>query len=158
MAVLTFVQQPADECGLGQQRREDGQNLQLVPVPDGRFAEINFAARRQAAFADAPALHFSPVEHRPRKLDRRHLDVARLLATKDANGNCGCLSASVSRQEKRTADNMAEEGFVIRKNRRICDGVQPWQRRDTFVHDTRRIDDHQLPEDGGLWRQRGGVF
>ena len=36
--------------------------------------------------------------------------------------------------------------------------MKPCQRRVTFVHDTRRIDRHQLPEDGRVRWKGGGVF
>lgn len=82
------------------------------------------------------------------QIGRGRVDVARLLSAEDANGNGGRLSAGVSHQEERPPYNLAaEEGFVIGKNRRVRDGMKPCQWRATFVYDTRRIDDHQLPED-----------
>jgi hypothetical protein len=52
-------------------------------------------------------------------------DFARLLSAKDANGNGSRLSAAIGHQEKRAAyDRAAEEGFIIRKNRRVSDGVK----------------------------------
>jgi len=58
-------------------------------------------------------------------LDRWCPDFARLLSAKDANGNGGRLLAAIGHQEKRAAnDPAAEERFVIRKNRRVSDGMK----------------------------------
>jgi hypothetical protein len=58
-------------------------------------------------------------------LDWRCPDFARILSAKDANGYGSRLSAAIGHQEKRTAyDRAAEEGFVIRKNRRVSDGMK----------------------------------
>jgi hypothetical protein len=84
---------------------------------------VNLASRGQAAFADPPALHFPPVEPRRCKFDGRCLDVARLLAPEDANGNRRCLSAAVLHQENWAADNLlAEESLVVGKNGRVGNG------------------------------------
>ena len=86
-------------------------------------------------------------------------DFARLFSAKDANGNGGRLPAAISHQEKRAAYNRAaEEGFVIRKNRRVSNGMKSCQWPVAFVYDARRIDNHQLPENRSVRRERGGLF
>src|SRR5215470_16094975 len=106
MAPPTLIEQPADQCGLRQHRRADRQNLHTILIPRGGIAKVNLASRRQPAFADAPALHFPPVEHRRAKLDGWRLDVARLVSSEDANGDSGCLAAGISHQEKWPAYNL----------------------------------------------------
>ena len=89
----------------------------------------------------------------------RHLDIPRLLAAEDANGDGRRLPASLLNGEHWTTDNLTgEEGLVIRKDRRVGDSMEPGQRSVALVHDTGRIDDHQLPEDRGMRRQRRGLF
>src|SRR5262245_10388426 len=153
-----FVQKAGDERGLYKNNRKNKCDLPLVLLPNARIAKINLASGGQAALANAPALHFPPVKHRVCKLHGWRADLARLLSAKDANGNGGCLSAGVGDQEKRATDYaMAEEGFVIRKNRRVSDGMKPCYWRIAFVYHARRVDDHQLPEDRRLLGKRGGM-
>jgi hypothetical protein len=86
-------------------------------------------------------------------------DFARLLSAKDADGNGSRLSAAIGHHYKWAAyDRAAEEGFVIRKNRRISDGMESCYWRVAFMYDPRRIDNHQLPEDRSVRRERGGLF
>ena len=126
IAAAILIDQPGDQRDLRQKNGADGQNFHPVSFPCGRIAKEDLAAGRQAALADAPALHLPPVEHRACKLDGRRIDVARLLSAEDANGNGSCLSAGISRREQRPAHDLAaEEGFVIGKNRCLGDGVQP---------------------------------
>src|SRR5215475_5129858 len=109
-----FVQQLENQHSLEQDHHSNGHNLPSILHPYGWIAKMDLAARRQTTPGDAPALHFPPVELRCRKLDEWHLDVARLLAAKDANGNGSCLSAPLEHREKRAANNpAAEEGLVI---------------------------------------------
>src|SRR5580765_1019419 len=79
LATPVFVQEADDECSLYQNHRSNKHNLPLILLPQSRIAKVNLASQRQAALADAPALHLPPVKHRTCKLDDWHLDFARLL-------------------------------------------------------------------------------
>ena len=67
--------------------------------------ETGFGYPAEGFLADAPALHFPPVEFRRCKFDGLDFDVTRLLATKNTNGNGGRLSAALGHREKRAANN-----------------------------------------------------
>ena len=54
--------------------------------------------------------------------------------------------------------SLPKRKLVIRKNGCVGDGMKSCQRRVTFVHNTRRIDRHQLPENGRVRWKGGGVF
>src|SRR6476620_962501 len=120
-----FIQQAHDQEGLREYNGGDQKNLPTILIPYRRTTKQDFAARRQTAFANAPALHFPPVKYWACKLDWCCPDFARLLSAKDTNGNGSRLSAGIGHQKKRAAyDRASEEGFVIRKNRRIGDGMK----------------------------------
>src|SRR5262245_4764039 len=127
--------------------------------PCGRSTKVDFASRRQTTLADAPALHFSPVEFRTSKSDRQYFNVTRLLAAKDAYGNLGCPFAHFEHRDLRAANDLtAEECIGVAENGRVGDGMKPCQRSTLFMRHTRSIDDHKLPEDRGFWRKGSGVF
>ena len=153
-ATAMLVNQPINQGGLPKERGKDRQNLHTIFFPCGWLAKVDFASRRQVALADTPALHFPPIELRRCKLDGRGLDVARFLAAENASGNSRSLSASLEHREKRPSNKLTtEKRIVIRKNGRVRHSMKPWQARIAFVHDSRRIDNHQFPENGGLrWK------
>src|SRR5262245_5954549 len=82
-----LVKQPSDDPSLEQDHNTNRQNLCTILLPHSRFAKINLASGEQTAFADAPALHFPPVEFRFCKPGSWYLDVPSLLAAKDTNGD-----------------------------------------------------------------------
>src|SRR6476646_2157703 len=154
-----LVKQQEDQCGLDQNCSHDCQDVSAILLPCRRIAKQDFATRRQPVLGDAPALHFPPVKHWACKLDRWSADFARLFSAKDANGNCSRLPAAIGHQKERTAYNRAaEEGFVIRKNRRVSNGMKSFQRPIAFEYDARRVDNHQLPENRSVRRERRGLF
>src|ERR1700752_4667599 len=59
-----FVKQAHDQCGLEQNQDENRGDLPAVTLPDGRFAEADFATWWQIGLSDAPALEFAPIELR----------------------------------------------------------------------------------------------
>src|SRR5262245_37205894 len=135
-----FVQKANNECGLKQEHDPSQYNPPAVLFPGSWFAKENRASWRETTLADAPALHLSPVELRRCESDGQDLDVARLLAAKDANSHGGGLAAPLEHGEKRAANDLVtEEGLVIRKYGCIGDGMESFQRCVAFVHDTRRI-------------------
>src|SRR5262249_52353101 len=60
--VPPLVKQPRDDRGLEEDHSTNRQKLRTILLPYSRFAKINLASGHQATFADAPALHFSPVK------------------------------------------------------------------------------------------------
>src|SRR5258708_7856934 len=84
LAVLTLVEQPSDKRGLNDDRSTDRENLPIVFLPCGRSAKIDDASRRQMPFADAPALHFPPVEFRRSRAQPGQLEPSQGLAAKNA--------------------------------------------------------------------------
>jgi hypothetical protein len=158
-AVPMLVEEPCDQRGLQDNRGRSPQYGHTMPLPRGRVAKMNLASRRQAARANAPTLHLPPIELRSRKTGGRRFDLARLLSTKDAESNPGYLLAVLEHRNVRAANNVtAEEGVGITENWRVGDGMKPCQSRSLFMHHTRRIDDHQLPEDCGTRWKRGSML
>src|SRR5215472_8457219 len=154
-----LVKQPSDDRSLEQDHSTNRQKLRTILVPYSRFAKINLASGHQATFADAPALHFPPVEFRFCKPGGWYLDVASALAAEDTNGHRGCQAAPLADRVHRAANNLtAKKRVIMRKNGRVGDGIKPFQRFVVFMHDTRRINVHQMPEDRGLRWKRSRVF
>src|SRR5262249_54935592 len=146
----SLVKQPGNQCALQYNDGKKPQKFTVMLPPVRPCAEIDLAPRRQAVLPDAPALQFPPIKLRTCKLDGRPLDVSRLLASQDAHGHGGCLSAPLKHREHWATDKLAaEEGIVIGEDGRAGDGVKPCQCLVPLVHRTRRIDDHQLPENRG---------
>src|SRR5258708_11381827 len=90
MTATPFMQQSADQRSLDQDYDRNQRQLPGIFFPGAGLTKQDFASRRQVALADAPALHLPPVVFRRRKSYWLHLDIARLLATKDTDrGICG---------------------------------------------------------------------
>ena len=158
-AAPAFIQKTSNECSLRKEHDGKQHHLPTVLFPGSWLAEENRASRRKTGFADAPALHLPPVELRRCESDGWDLDVARPLAPKDANGYGSGLAAPLEHGEKRAANNLVtEEGLVIRKYRCVGDAMKSCQRRIAFVHNTCRINQHQLPENGRVRRKGGRMF
>src|SRR5262245_2087210 len=159
MTTPPLVKQPRDERRLEQDYSTNRQDLCTILIPYSQFAKINLASGHQPAFADPPPLHFPPVEFGSCKPGGWYLDGAGALAVEDANSDGGCQVAPlVHRVHRATNNRTAEKGIIMRKNGRVGDGMEPCQRSVAFVHNTCRINVHQVPEDCGLRWKRGGVF
>src|SRR4029453_15757475 len=117
-----FVDEPGDQRALKQKCRYRCQDWYSILLPYRQIAECDLTSRRQAGLTDAPALHFPPIILRICKSAGRYLDVARLFAPEDTNGDCSCPPAPIGhRVHRATNDLRAEEGALIRKNRRVGD-------------------------------------
>src|SRR5258705_9209754 len=154
MTAMPLQQQEQNEDGLKQNHRANSQNLPTIHFPGGGWPEIDAALRWQVVLVYSPTLHLPPVEPRRRIFDGWGLDVARLFAVKDANGNSRGYLASLIDGEHRSADDCRpEKGIVVGKNRRVRRGVEFVQRIAGLMRSARRIDVHQMPEDCAMGRK-----
>src|SRR4029079_529986 len=136
-----FIQKTHNQCRLNKEPDSSHHYLPAILVPGCWLAEQNLASRREATLTNIPALHLPPIELRRCESNGRYLDVARLLAAKDAHCYSGGLTAPLEHGEKWTANNLAtEEGFVIRKNGCVGNCMKSCQSRIALVHNTRSID------------------
>jgi hypothetical protein len=110
-----FIQKTDNQCCLKKKRDGSQHYLPAVLVPDGWLAEQNRAPRRETALADAPALHLPPVELRRSESNGRDLDVARLLAAKDANTTAAVWRLPSSTERKGAANNLVAKKDSSRK-------------------------------------------
>src|SRR5882757_9668810 len=92
-AATPFMQQSADQRSLDQDYDRNQRQLPAIFFPNASLTKQDCASWGQAALADAPALHLPPVVLRRRKSYWLHLDIARLLATKDTDRGIGGLPA-----------------------------------------------------------------
>src|SRR5438132_12122575 len=155
-AAMPFMQQSADQRSLDQDYDRNQRGLPTVFFPGAELTKQDFASWRQVALADAPALHLPPIVFRRRKSYWLHLDIARLLATEDADRGIGGLPAGFIDRMHRAADGIsAEKRFLEGKDRGVRDRMEMAQGEITFMGDTCRVDRHQAPEqDRVRWKRR----
>src|SRR6516165_8686772 len=153
------MEQTCNQRSLHQNHRADPQDLRAVFVPRSRLAEIDLASRRQTALVNSPALQFTPIILRRGKPYRFDFDAIRLFSTKYAYSDSTCFFAQHKCRQHRAADDFSPKECVIMcKNRRICRLIEGRQRPVAFIHRTRRINDHCVPKDRGVWWKTGGLF
>src|SRR6516162_10802112 len=158
-AAAVLEQQTGNHRGLKQYQRERRQDLPPIFTPRSRLAKINLASRRQTALVNSPALQFTPIILRRGKPNRFDFDAIRLFSTKYAYSDSTCFFAQHKCRQHRAADDFsAKECVIMCKNRRICRLIEGRQRPVAFIHRTRRINDHCVPKDRGVWWKTGGLF
>src|SRR6266850_5897716 len=62
-APAMLTQQDRDQPGLHKNNRAHEHDLPQILLPYSFFPKVDFAVRREAAFADAPTPHLSPIEN-----------------------------------------------------------------------------------------------
>src|SRR6266404_6094709 len=155
MPATPFVEQSADQSSLDEDYARNQRQLPIISFPYAGLTKQDFASLRQVALADAPAPNLTPVVLWRRKSDRLDLDIARLLATEDADrGIDGPLARSGDGMHRATDGLPVEKGFLEGKDRGVRDRMKTAQGEIAFMGDTCRVDRHQAPEQDRVRRKR----
>src|SRR5688572_26377284 len=102
---MPLYKEPRDHCGLNEQGQKDHLQQQPVTLPEGGIAELESTLSRQTGLADAPTLHFPPVELRHRECYRRCFYVASPFTAKNADGHLGSTPAPLKHGKQWPTDN-----------------------------------------------------
>src|SRR4051794_40024796 len=149
-----LMQQDRNQRRLQNDDRTDESDLPPVLFPQRRLAEIDRASGRKLALGYLPALHFAPIEFWGRESGRRSLDIAGLFTREDTKGDRGrCQTALAYRVHWSADEFVPEEAVIIRKDWRSGHRRQPAQPGVCLMGNARRVDIHQMPEDGAVRRK-----
>jgi hypothetical protein len=119
------------------------------------FPKQDFAARRQAAFADFPPLELSPIVFRFR--ESNWIDAASLFAFQHLDGNSSHRLGTLCRRKHRAANNLSGKiSLVERENGGVRDRIDALQGLFIPINCAGAIHRQLLIKDCGMWRQPGG--